>query len=176
MQLIAYAGLASRDGLLNDSMYSEVGRRRARVSGRLRPTPSWPAHMALRYLPTSHDVPFWALSGIGGGESVVGGEQPLRGFGAGRFYDRDSFSSSVELRRKVHDLRCHFDQYRCGIHSLHRCRPGIRANQHAALRSTPSSRMGWGFAASRGRSSSDTSISATAARALPRSPGLNYPF
>jgi len=46
-------------------------------------------------------VPFWALSGIGGGESEVGGEQPLRGFGVGRFYDRDSFAGSLELRRKV---------------------------------------------------------------------------
>jgi outer membrane protein assembly factor BamA len=100
MQLIGYGGLASRDGLLNDSMYSEVG-----GDGRA----FWPVaqetilvgHLAIRYLPTAHGVPFWALSSIGGGESVVGGEQPLRGFGEGRFYDRDSFSSSVELRRKV---------------------------------------------------------------------------
>jgi hemolysin activation/secretion protein len=46
-------------------------------------------------------VPFWALSAIGGGDTVVGGDQPLRGYGAGRFYDRDSFSGSLELRRKV---------------------------------------------------------------------------
>jgi hemolysin activation/secretion protein len=46
-------------------------------------------------------VPFWALSAIGGGDTVVGGDQPLRGFGAERFVDRDSFSGSVELRRKV---------------------------------------------------------------------------
>ncbi len=99
-QLIAYGGLSSRDGLLNDSMYSEVG-----GDGRA----FWPvaqdtilaAHSAIRYLTSSHSVPFWALSSIGGGQSVVGGEQPLRGFGEGRFYDRDSFSSSVELRRKV---------------------------------------------------------------------------
>jgi hypothetical protein len=101
MLLVAYAGLASSDGLLNDSMYSEVG-----GDGRgfwlVAPDTILAAHMALRYLPTSHEVPFWALSGIGGGESVIGGEQPLRGWGAGRFYDRDSFSSSVELRRKVH--------------------------------------------------------------------------
>jgi Omp85 superfamily domain len=101
MLLVAYAGLASRDGLLNDSMYSEVG-----GDGRgfwpIAPDTILAGHMALRYLPTSHEVPFWALSGIGGGESVVGGEQPLRGWGAGRFYDRDSFSSSVELRRKVY--------------------------------------------------------------------------
>jgi hypothetical protein len=100
MQLIAYGGLASRNGLLNDSMYSEAG-----GDGRA----FWPiahdtilaAHVALRYLPTAHDVPFWALSAIGGGDSEVGGGQPLRGYGAGRFYDRDSFAGSVELRRKV---------------------------------------------------------------------------
>jgi outer membrane protein assembly factor BamA len=100
MQLIAYGGLASRNGLLDDSMFSEVG-----GDGRA----FWPVakdtilagHMSIRYLPTSHDVPFWALSNLGGGESVVGGEQPLRGFGAGRFYDRDAFSSTLELRRKV---------------------------------------------------------------------------
>jgi hypothetical protein len=101
MLLVAYAGVASRDGLFNDSMYSEVG-----GDGRgfwlIAPDTILAGHMALRYLPTSHEVPFWALSGLGGGESVIGGEQPLRGWGAGRFYDRDSFSSSVELRRKVH--------------------------------------------------------------------------
>jgi hypothetical protein len=59
------------------------------------------AHMALRYLPSAHGVPFWALSAIGGGDSVVGGDQPLRGYGAGRFVDRNSFSGSVEMRRKV---------------------------------------------------------------------------
>ncbi len=100
MELIAYGGLASRGGLLNDSMYSEAG-----GDGRA----FWPvardtilvSHAALRYLPSAHGVPFWALSAIGGGDSVVGGDQPLRGFGSGRFYDRDSLSGSVELRRKV---------------------------------------------------------------------------
>jgi Omp85 superfamily domain len=100
VQLVAYGGLASRNGLFNDSLFSEAG-----VDGR----GFWPVakntvlvtHMALRYLLTTHEVPFWALSSLGGGQSEVGGAQPLRGFGAGRYYDRDSFSSSVELRRKV---------------------------------------------------------------------------
>jgi hypothetical protein len=100
VQVIAYGGLASRDGLLNDSMFSEVG-----GDGRA----FWPvaqdtvlvAHSSIRYLPTSHSVPFWALSSVGGDESVVGGQQPLRGFGDGRYYDRDSFSASMELRHKV---------------------------------------------------------------------------
>jgi hypothetical protein len=100
VQLVAYGGLASRTGLVNESMYSEVG-----ADGRA----FWPmaestilaAHSAVRYLPSSHRVPFWALSSIGGADSEVGGTQPLRGFGTGRFYDRDSFSTSIELRRKV---------------------------------------------------------------------------
>jgi Omp85 superfamily domain len=100
LELVAYAGLASRDGFLNDSMYSEAG-----ADGR----GFWPVsdrmtmvgHLALRYLPSVHDVPFWALSSLGGGESVVGGDQPLRGFGTGRFYDRNSFAGSFELRRRM---------------------------------------------------------------------------
>lgn len=100
MELIAYGGLASRNGLVDDSMYSEVGGD-GRAFWPLAPNTVLVGHMAIRYLPTLHGVPFWALSSIGGGESEVGGEQPLRGFGEGRFYDRDSFSSSVELRHKV---------------------------------------------------------------------------
>ncbi len=100
VQMIAYGGLASRDGLLNDSMFSEAGGD-ARAYWPVAQDAVLAAHSAIRYLPTSHSVPFWALSSIGGDESVVGGEQPLRGFGEGRYYDRDSFSSSVELRRKV---------------------------------------------------------------------------
>jgi Omp85 superfamily domain len=100
MQLIAYGGVASRNGLVDDSMYSEVGGD-GRAFWPLAPNSILAGHVAIRYLPTAHAVPFWALSDIGGGQSVVGGEQPLRGFGEGRFYDRDSFSSSVEYRRKV---------------------------------------------------------------------------
>jgi surface antigen Omp85-like protein len=100
MQWVLYVGAAAKNGLVNDSSYSEVG-----IDGRgvwpLVPDTVLAAHVSLRYLPTVNDIPFWALSSIGGGESVIGGEQPLRGFGAGRFYDRDSFSATVELRRKV---------------------------------------------------------------------------
>jgi Omp85 superfamily domain len=100
MELVAYGGGAARHGLLNDSMYSEAG-----FDGRN----YWPidqgtvvaAHMAVRYLPDTFRVPFWALSSLGGGSSQIGGEQPLRGYGDGRFYDRDSFSTSVELRHTI---------------------------------------------------------------------------
>jgi outer membrane protein assembly factor BamA len=103
-ELVAYGGMASRDGVFNDSLYTETG-----FDGRaffpITDKTVIATHMALRYLPTAHDVPFWALSSIGGADTVIGGEQPLRGFGEGRFYDRDSFSSSVEFRRNVVTLQ-----------------------------------------------------------------------
>jgi outer membrane protein assembly factor BamA len=101
MQLIGYGGGASSNGIFNDSMYSEAG-----VDGR----GYWPiwtktivaVHSALRYMPTEHDnTPFWALSSLGGGESDVGGQQALRGYGNGRFVGRNSFATTVELRQTV---------------------------------------------------------------------------
>jgi hypothetical protein len=100
VELVLYTGLASRRGLLNDSMYSEAGVD-ARAFWPINPDTVLATHMALRYLPTAHRVPFWALSSIGGDQSEIGGDQPLRGYGTGRYYDRDSFSASVELRRRV---------------------------------------------------------------------------
>jgi hypothetical protein len=100
MEWVVYVGAASKGGLINDSSYSEAG-----IDGRgvwpVAPDTVLAAHMSLRYMPTVRDAPFWALSSIGGGVSVLGGEQPLRGYGAGRFYDRDSFSTTVELRHKM---------------------------------------------------------------------------
>jgi len=101
MKWVVYVGAASKQGLINDSSYSEAG-----IDGRgiipLDSNTVLAAHVSLRYMPTARDVPFWALSSIGGGQSEIGGEQPLRGFGAGRFYDRNSFSTTVEMRRKVY--------------------------------------------------------------------------
>jgi hypothetical protein len=100
MRWVAYGGVASRAGILNDSLYSEGG-----IDGRI----FWPinsenvlaTHMSLRYLPSVHRLPFWALSSLGGDQSDVGGEQPLRGYGDGRFFDRNSFSTTVELRHTL---------------------------------------------------------------------------
>jgi len=99
-ELIAYAGMASRDGIFNDSLYTESGFDGRAFFSVLEKTVI-AAHMSLRYLLSAHDVPFWALPSLGGADAVIGGNQPLRGFGDGRFYDRDSFSSSVEFRRNV---------------------------------------------------------------------------
>jgi hypothetical protein len=100
MKWVAYGGVASHEGIFNDSLYSEAG-----IDGRvfvpLDSNTVLATHVSLRYLPSERQVPFWALSSLGGGESDIGGQQPLRGYGDGRFYDRNSFSSTVELRHTV---------------------------------------------------------------------------
>jgi Omp85 superfamily domain len=100
MQVVLYGGVASRNVALDDSLFTEAG-----GDGRFywSPFPSLvvATHVELRYEPTAHRVPFWALSSLGGDESIIGGSQTLRGYGASRFYDRDSFSANLELRENV---------------------------------------------------------------------------
>ncbi len=103
---VAYAGAASSEGLLNATLYSETG-----IDGRnywsLGNDAVLAVHVALRYMPgndRTHEIPFWALSSIGGDESVIGGDQPLRGYGVGRFVDRNSSDISVEYREHVATL------------------------------------------------------------------------
>ena len=97
IRVVIYGGAASRGGIFNESLYSEAGGD-ARGYWAVREDTIVATHMSIRYMPSTTHLPFWALSSIGGDQSDVGGEQPLRGFGAGRFYDRDEFSSSAEVR------------------------------------------------------------------------------
>jgi hypothetical protein len=104
MAWVAYGGVASHRGLLNNSLYSEAGID-GRVFWSINDKTILATHASLRYLPSySRHLPFWALSSLGGGESVVGGVQPLRGFGTGRYYDRNAFSATAELRRTVFEF------------------------------------------------------------------------
>lgn len=103
---VAYGGAASSEGMLNSSLYSELG-----LDGRnfwsLPDDSVLAVHTALRYMPRTartRNIPFWALSSIGGDTSVIGGDQPLRGFGTGRFRDRNSFSFSLEYRKPVANI------------------------------------------------------------------------
>lgn len=101
MRIVVYGGAASRGGLFNDSLYTETGGD-GRAYWSLRPDSILAIHASLRYLPTAErPLPFWALSSLGGDTSDIGGQQPLRGYGAGRFTDRDAFSASAELRHIV---------------------------------------------------------------------------
>ena len=96
-----FGGVAGNNGVFNDSLYTEAG-----IDGRvfcpLSPEYVLAGHTELHYLLGSRPVPFWELSNLGGGESVIGGEQQLRSFGSGRYYDRDVFAASMELRHKIY--------------------------------------------------------------------------
>jgi len=45
-------------------------------------------------------APFWALSHLGGDRSSIGYQQPLRGFGSGRFVDNNLFVSNKNCARR----------------------------------------------------------------------------
>jgi len=101
-RLGAFAGLATR-ATGSSAAYSFMG-----VDGSLfQPAGSdltLVAHVAARYMPSYRDAPFWAYSQIGGDRDIIGEGQPLRGYGAGRFWDRNSFSASVEAREWVRNF------------------------------------------------------------------------
>jgi hypothetical protein len=98
--VVLFGGIASAAGFINNSLFSEAGAD-ARFFWSPSPQLTWAFHSALRYMPSALNAPFWALSSLGGDKSILGADQPLRGYGAGRFYDRDSFSASLELRRQI---------------------------------------------------------------------------
>jgi hypothetical protein len=102
-QYVLFGGVAAQDGILESSLYSVTG-----VDARQLWSPAPGniiiAHMALRYMPGATDVPFWSLSNIGGEQSVLAENQPLRDCGEGRFYGRNSFSASMEYRKRVLSL------------------------------------------------------------------------
>jgi hypothetical protein len=102
-QWVAYAGVNGHDATISNSIYTVAGldaRTFVPISGLL-PDTIIAAHLAARYLPSGHKIPFFDLSSVGGGESDIGGEQLLRGFGQGRFTDRNSFDTTIELRHRA---------------------------------------------------------------------------
>jgi hypothetical protein len=103
VEVVVYGGIASDDGTPTNALFTEAG-----ADGRFYWSPSGSltiaSHLDVRYMPSMHAAPFWALSSIGGDVSILGGQQTLRGYGDSRFYDRDSFSANVEFRRNVFAL------------------------------------------------------------------------
>lgn len=95
-----YGGIAAARGIVNDSLYSVAGIDARRLWTPL-PGNTIVTHLALRYMPRAITAPFWSLSSLGGDESLIGDAQPLRGFGSGRFHDRNSLSASFEYRKRV---------------------------------------------------------------------------
>jgi Omp85 superfamily domain len=101
-QLTLFAGGADRH-LLSSFSYAAFGvdlRHLWPLTDRM----TLASHAALRYMPGGTQIPFWALSRLGGDRSIVGEEEQLRGFGEGRFVDRNLFSGTLELRTHAFDL------------------------------------------------------------------------
>ncbi len=103
MDVVIYGGVASRNVSMDDSLFTEAG-----LDGRFYWSPyrrlTVAMHVDLRYEPSTHHVPFWGLSSLGGDTSTIGGSQPLRGYGTSRFYDRNAFVFNLELRQTVLSL------------------------------------------------------------------------
>jgi hypothetical protein len=101
-QWVAYAGVNGHNATISDSIYSMAGiDARTYIPLPMLPDTILSAHAAVRYLPSGHNIPFYDLSSIGGGESDIAGEQLLRGFGQGRFVDRNAYSATFELRHRA---------------------------------------------------------------------------
>ena len=101
-QWVAYAGVNGHNATISDSIYSMAGiDARTYIPLPMLSDTILAAHGAVRYLPSGHDIPFYDLSSIGGGEGDIAGEQLLRGFGQGRFVDRNSYSATFELRHRA---------------------------------------------------------------------------
>jgi hypothetical protein len=101
--VVGYGGMASRNGVPNQSLFSESGFD-ARKYWTPDPGTTLVGHAALRILPSAHAVPFWALSSLGGDTSEIGGSMPLRGYGTGRFYDHNAYVMNFEVRQHVYSL------------------------------------------------------------------------
>ncbi|HTV77534.1 MAG TPA: BamA/TamA family outer membrane protein [Steroidobacteraceae bacterium] len=101
-QWVAYAGVNGHNATISDSIYSMAGiDARTFIPLSFLPDTTLAAHAAIRYLPSGHEIPFYDLSSIGGGESDIAGQQMLRGFGQGRFVDRNSYSATFEFRHRA---------------------------------------------------------------------------
>jgi len=97
-----YAGVVSR-ALASSVSYTFVGLdARGYYSFASDYTLAW--HLAMRYMPSALEAPFWAMSSLGGDRSVLGEREPLRSDGADRYVDHDLFAVGAELRKRVASL------------------------------------------------------------------------
>jgi len=99
---VLYAGTAQR-ALLSSFSYNRFGldaHHYWTLTSRL----TFAAHGYLQYMPSGNEAPFWARGRLGGDPSFLYDQQPLRGFGAGRFNDNNLSVANFELRTRVFEL------------------------------------------------------------------------
>jgi hypothetical protein len=99
---LLYAGTSQR-ALFSSSSYNRVGLDLHHY-WTLTPRLTFAAHGYLQYMPSGNEAPFWARGRLGGDPSVLYDQEPLRGFGAGRFNDNNLSVGNFELRTRVYEL------------------------------------------------------------------------
>jgi hemolysin activation/secretion protein len=57
----------------------------------------------MEYEPAGNEMPFWAQARLGGDQSILTDQQPLRGFGTGRYIDNNLVVANIEMRNRVYD-------------------------------------------------------------------------
>jgi len=60
-------------------------------------------HLFTEYEPAGNEMPFWSQARLGGDDSILTDQEPLRGYGAGRYIDNNLFVMNLEMRTRVWD-------------------------------------------------------------------------
>ena len=97
----AFYGMADR-AFMSSFSYNQVGfevRHYLQVTSRI----TLAGHIYSLYTPAGQETPFWAMARLGGEESILFDQQPLRGYGAGRFVDNNITDFNLEIRTRVYE-------------------------------------------------------------------------
>ena len=60
-------------------------------------------HLFTEYEPAGNEMPFWSPARLGGDDSILTDQEPLRGYGTGRYVDNNLFVMNLEMRTRVWD-------------------------------------------------------------------------
>lgn len=97
----AFYGVADR-AFLSSNSYNQAGfevRQYFPVNSRI----TLAGHVYSQYTPAGIETPFWAMARLGGEESILFGQQTLRGYGAGRYVDNNLTDLNFEARTRVYE-------------------------------------------------------------------------
>jgi Omp85 superfamily domain len=96
-----FYGVADR-AFLSSNSYNQVGfelRHYQPVTSRV----TVAARVYSQYTPAGIETPFWAMARLGGDDSVLFGQQTLRGYGAGRYVQNNLTDFNLEIRTRVYE-------------------------------------------------------------------------
>lgn len=96
-----YGSVADR-ALGSSYSYTRFGYE-ARKYYTVHPRITFAGHVFMEYEPAGNEMPFWAQARLGGDQSILTDQQPLRGFGTGRYIDNNLVVANIEMRNRVYD-------------------------------------------------------------------------